>query len=136
MMNAILLRLGTVLAIGTLFFSQVIHAAALTDTINRLTPETCRPRCQTWTNNTMPCIEQAGTLGFTYDPVSGDVTFQGNKLALYFCLCSSGAIANSGQCLSCLSEKYNVEPAMDSDTYRDLCTGNLDLTELMQRFKR
>lgn len=120
------------LAITTLMtFVHKCHGGAMTDSINSLTPETCRDSCAAWTNSTAPCVEGTGSLGGNYDPVSGTFTFDGNKIAIYFCVCSTDAIAKSEACLNCLSGKYCFTPPLTLDTYKGICNGQGSLSSLM-----
>ena len=103
------------------------RAGALTDSIYSLIPDACKDSCVAWNNSTMPCIENSGSMSGTYDPVSGNFDFNGNKIAIYFCACSNDAIAKSATCLQCLSTRYCLTPALTSDTYKNVCSGTTSL---------
>ena len=101
----------------------VCRGAALTDSINSLTPEACKDTCGIWTNITGPCVEKTGSMGGTYDPVTGEFVFNGNEIAIFFCICSTEAIAKSEACLNCLTTKYCLQPPPTVDTYKGICDG-------------
>jgi hypothetical protein len=60
------------------------------------------------------------------------VDFSGDKISLYFCLCSSDAIDQGGACAGCLSNHYCLQPPLSIDTYSNVCNGNADLGSILE----
>ena len=111
------------------------RTASFTETVNSIVPSACKDSCLPWTNLIGPCVEKAGNMTFLYDPTVGTVDFEGNKLSLYFCLCSNDARSTVGTCATCISNNYCLIPAVTGETYGNVCTGNGDIEMLVKETK-
>jgi len=108
--------------------SATITVADLTSTVYRLFPDQCREVCGQWSNSTVPCVENTGSLSLTY--ADGSLSFNGNKIGIYFCVCSSNAIVAGGDCMKCVSDRYCFSPAWTNDTYASLCNGDVSISDI------
>ena len=113
-----------------------VRAGALLDSLFSFVPAECQSACTSYLNSTAPCIEDAGNIGLTYDPKLGGTSVQANKLSIYFCACSSGAIEKSVTCLDCVSAKWCLVPSLTSVNYNDVCNGQQSPNALFSSVSR
>jgi len=110
--------------------------AALSDSFSKLVPAACTDACASYINTVAPCLEKTGPMSLEYDnSVSTDFTFNGNKLGIYFCMCSNDAMGASSTCLDCLTNRYCLTPPLNIDTYKGACSGSTDVNTLLTNTK-
>jgi len=116
--------------ITTILLFVQLACADLATYAHKIVPDQCEAQCQPFLDDTMGCIDKTGTMSITYDMTNG-IQFQGNKLDLYLCVCSDQAKGHSAECLQCVSNVYCLQPPVDSNTYNEMCLGNISIENLM-----
>lgn len=108
-----------------------VLAGSFTGRLTNIAPTACKDICGSWINSIGPCVENSGNISFVYDPIGGNLDFSGDKISLYFCFCSNVAITTGGPCFECLSTHYCLTPPLNAITYDMICTGNIDISQLV-----
>lgn len=103
---------------------------SLINYVTKIVPDQCENRCYPWTNATINCVEQTGIMSLSYD-ISNGITFSGNKLGIYFCVCSEEAKIHAADCLQCISDAYCLQPPINGESYRGMCAGSTSLETLL-----
>lgn len=115
-----------------MFLTSVVEGT-LVEKVQNIVPAECKDKCNPWVASTIPCVENSGPLSLSYDKnLSNDFIFNGNKIGIYFCICSTDAIEKSSDCLDCLSTRYCLNPPLNVNTYKDVCNGKNTVSALME----
>jgi hypothetical protein len=120
-----------IISIIVYLFATLVAGESFTNTVNTIIPTACKDTCAPWVNLVGSCVEKSGNMTFNYDPSIGKVDFTGNKIGLYFCLCSNDACTTGGTCATCISTHYCLSPALNVETYNNVCSGNTDISILI-----
>lgn len=118
-------------------FSNVTNAGYLVDKFDEVTPESCKEICKPWSSSMGTCVEQLGQhIGATIDPVTGTLDVVGDKFGTYLCVCSTGTINASAECLKCVSQVLCLEekPLIVED-YSNICYGKESIANLVKTRK-
>ena len=114
-----------ILFLATFINWHFTNAAALTDQLSSLFPNTCSDTCKSWINNIGSCVENLGQkVGFSLDPISGVADLIGDKFGIYLCTCNDSTIEESSGCLDCISKRYCLQDPLSTDSYRQICNGS------------